>query len=73
MWTQQGSKHVEVAHIPPLPPALAGQGGQHMYILATDFLSFQHLIFIDPYLLSSHRLIVIDISIFLIFSSFDFD
>ena len=26
MWAQQGSKHVEVAHIPPLPPPLARQG-----------------------------------------------
>ena len=27
MWPQQGSKHIEVAHFPPLSPPLARQGG----------------------------------------------
>ena len=27
MWSKQGSKHPEVAHLPPLPPSLARQGG----------------------------------------------
>ena len=33
MWTEQGSKHIEVAHLSPLPPSLARQGGESLVML----------------------------------------